>query len=148
MIASLALLCLLVFLFVPWQVAFMGCWIAQLFTCSAMQADSWRMLGYSSLRLQRTSLQQSHPSADNAGSELRSQQKIDPNEFFNLHLLLLMTWLLPFVAPVLVVWVRTLYVAGLTTPFDSDHFFINVAPFLVVVDYMSITHGVIDLGQR
>ncbi|KAJ3555841.1 hypothetical protein NM688_g2357 [Phlebia brevispora] len=37
------------------------------------------------------------------------------------HLLLLMTWLLPLAAPVLAVWVRTLYTAGLTTPFDGDH---------------------------
>ena len=50
------------------------------------------------------------------------------------HLLLLMTWLLPLAAPVLAVWVRTLFTAGLTTPFDGDHNVLYVAPFLVLVD--------------
>ena len=45
-----------------------------------------------------------------------------------------MTWLLPLAAPVLVVWVRTLYTAGLTTPFDGDHNVLNVAPYLILVD--------------
>ncbi|GAW00800.1 PGAP1-domain-containing protein [Lentinula edodes] len=42
-------------------------------------------------------------------------------------------------APVLVVWVRTLVTAGLSTPFDGDHFFLNVAPFMILVDYASWT---------
>lgn len=50
------------------------------------------------------------------------------------HLLLLMTWLLPLTAPVLAVWVRTLFTAGLTTPFDGDHNVLNVLPYLVLVD--------------
>ena len=45
-----------------------------------------------------------------------------------------MTWLLPLVAPGLAVWVRTLATAGLTTPFDGDHNFMYVAPFLVLVE--------------
>ena len=56
---------------------------------------------------------------------------------YNMHILLLMTWLLPLAAPVLVVWVRTLLTAGLTTPFDGDHFVLNVAPFLVLVEFAS-----------
>jgi glycosylphosphatidylinositol deacylase len=55
--------------------------------------------------------------------------------------LLLMTWLLPFAAPVLVVWVRTLATAGLTAVFDGDHNFLNVAFFLVLVDFASWTSG-------
>jgi GPI inositol-deacylase len=50
------------------------------------------------------------------------------------HLLLLMTWLLPLAAPILAVWVRTLLTAGFTTPFDGDHNFLHVLPFLVLSD--------------
>lgn len=56
-------------------------------------------------------------------------------------LLLLMTWLLPIVAPVLAVWVRTLYTAGFTTPFDGDHNFLSVLPFLILTDYASWMPG-------
>ena len=59
----------------------------------------------------------------------------DPNQLHaRAHLLLLMTWLLPLAAPVLAVWVRTLYTAGITTPFDGDHNVLNVLPYLVLVD--------------
>jgi len=66
----------------------------------------------------------------------------------NKHLLLLMTWLLPLVVPTLAVWVRTLATAGLTTPFDGDHFFPKVAPFLVLVDFASWTTGPLFEKQR
>jgi len=56
-----------------------------------------------------------------------------------MYVLLLMTWLLPLAAPVLVVWVRTLAQVGLTTPFDGDHFVLSVAPFLACVDFASWT---------
>lgn len=56
---------------------------------------------------------------------------------YNMHLLLLLTWLLPLTAPVLAVWVRTLLTAGYTTPFDGDHNFLAVLPFLIVVDFCS-----------
>lgn len=52
-----------------------------------------------------------------------------------------MTWLLPLVAPVLAVWVRTLATAGLTTPFDGDHNVWAVAPWLILVDYASWTQS-------
>ena len=45
-----------------------------------------------------------------------------------------MTWLLPLAAPVLAVWVRTLFTAGFTTPFNGDHNVLYVIPFLVLVD--------------
>jgi glycosylphosphatidylinositol deacylase len=47
-----------------------------------------------------------------------------------------MTWLLPLVAPVFVVWVRTLQTAGYTTPFNGDHNVFKVAPVLWLVDYL------------
>jgi len=49
--------------------------------------------------------------------------------------------LLPLTAPVLAVWVRTLLTAGLTTPFDGDHNFLGVLPFLVLTDFASWTPG-------
>lgn len=55
----------------------------------------------------------------------------------NLLLLLWMTWLLPLVAPVLAVWVRTLITAGIAVPFESDHNFLNVAPFVILVEFLS-----------
>lgn len=45
-----------------------------------------------------------------------------------------MTWLLPLAAPILAVWVRTLFTAGFTTPFDGGHNFLRVLPFLMLVD--------------
>lgn len=48
------------------------------------------------------------------------------------HLLLLLLWLLPFAAPVLAVWVRTLQTAGVTVPFDGDHNILNVLPWLLL----------------
>ncbi|KAF8897930.1 PGAP1-like protein-domain-containing protein [Infundibulicybe gibba] len=92
---SMCLIFILIALFIPWQVAFLGCWVIQL-------------------------------------TDVRNH---------NMHLLLLMTWLLPLTAPVLAVWVRTLMTAGLTTPFDGDHFFLHVAPFLCLVDFASWTPG-------
>lgn len=59
---------------------------------------------------------------------------VDRERQSNECLLLLMTWLLPLAAPVLAVWVRTLATAGLTTPFDGDHNFLYVAPFVVLLD--------------
>ncbi|KAG2349885.1 hypothetical protein BDR05DRAFT_871307 [Suillus weaverae] len=58
-----------------------------------------------------------------------------------------MTWLLPLSVPVLAVWVRTLMTAGYTAPFNGDHNFFKVAPFLVLVDLTSrrkrplLSHG-------
>lgn len=53
------------------------------------------------------------------------------------HILLLMTWLLPLVIPVLAVWVRTFMTTGYTVPFDGDHNFLNITPFLLLVDSSS-----------
>lgn len=67
--------------------------------------------------------------------QLKNASLRDQNR--SMHLLLLMTWLLPLVAPVLAVWIRTLMTAGLTVPFDGDHNFLKVAPFLLLVDSIS-----------
>ena len=54
-----------------------------------------------------------------------------------LHVLLLMTWCLPVVAPVLLVWARTLLTAGYTSPFDGDHFVLNVVAFLILTYHLT-----------
>ncbi|KAK1227266.1 hypothetical protein PQX77_009753 [Marasmius sp. AFHP31] len=120
---------------IPFYVAYLCCWIIHLNTCA----------------LTRTAIDNDDPiplltrddnEDEDAIQQQRStmvQQKLiwEDNKNLNSHMLLFMTWLLPLAAPVLVVWVRTLVTAGLTTPFDGDHFFLNVAPFLIVVDFAS-----------
>lgn len=54
----------------------------------------------------------------------------------NTHMLLFMTWLLPLVAPVLAVWVRTIQTAGYKTPFNGDHNVLKVVPVLMLVDLL------------
>ena len=56
------------------------------------------------------------------------------NHTFLTYFLLLETLLLLLSAPVLAVWVRTLSTAGYT-PFDGDHNFLCVAPWLLVADW-------------
>ena len=115
-LTSIAVVCLSISLFIPWQVAFLGCWVVHLLNC--------------------VSATQSYTRA----GEARGQEKKvirEDNANFSGHLLLLMTWLLPLVAPILAVWVRTLMTAGYTTPFNGDHNVLNVLPFLILVDFIS-----------
>ncbi|KIY73861.1 PGAP1-domain-containing protein [Cylindrobasidium torrendii FP15055 ss-10] len=126
-IISLPLISLAVFLFIPWQVAFLGCWAVHFMTCAcSTNAPTPRLVELHSAdgEEMRTT---AHP--------LPAPSTLEYN--CNIHILLLLTWLLPISAPVLVVWVRTLATAGLTTPFDGDHFVLNVAPFLILVDFIS-----------
>jgi GPI inositol-deacylase len=109
----------LVFLVIPWQVAFLGCWLIQLSTCASPDIGS-----FAEEDSEPTGLPQ-------------KRSRASENDKINMYLLLLMTWLLPLAAPVLVVWIRTLAQVGLTTPFDGDHFVLSVAPFLILVDYAS-----------
>lgn len=136
-----------VFLLIPWQVAFLGCWVVHLMTC----ATTRQHMGEVSIQPSSTSNaipllaleDETRPSTQNAtdGSSEISQQSFDDYNC-NFHILLFMTWLLPLSAPVLVVWVRTLVTAGLTTPFDGDHFVLSVAPFLILVEFASRTNSV------
>lgn len=133
----MGLVFILITFFVPWQVAYLGCWLIHLYTCATSQSSPVRAI---SPALETIALG-SGDEDDRAIAEQR-QRKDDLNRHnHSMHILLLMTWLLPLSAPVLVVWVRTLATAGLTTPFDGDHFFGNVAPFLVLVDFASWTRG-------
>lgn len=130
---SLGIICTLIFLLIPWQVAFLGCWLYHLYTCAAP-------LFVEQPITTAVPLINRHPSEETDLNDSPVEQRIipSPQDLCHIHerehLLLLMTWLLPFAAPVLAVWVRTLYTAGLTTPFDGDHNFLNVIPYLVLVD--------------
>lgn len=130
-VISIALVFLVIFLFVPWQVAFLGCWVLQLYNCASAAPERSEDSSAVDGRLTRTSLDEKYE------AEVANAKANNAN--FNSHLLLLMTWLLPLVAPILAVWVRTLATAGLTTPFNGDHNFLMVAPFLVLVDFASWT---------
>ena len=127
---SISLLFLIIFLLIPWQIVFLGCWTLQLYTCATRRPES--PSGDSSPshgRLSRNGLDR---------RDITAYHRVN-NANLNEHILLSMTWLLPLVAPILAVWVRTLATAGFTTPFTGDHNFIMVAPFLVLVDFASWT---------
>ncbi|EPQ59202.1 PGAP1-domain-containing protein [Gloeophyllum trabeum ATCC 11539] len=158
-VLSMALICVLVFFFVPWQVAFLGNWLILLWTCAMKSATDNNP---SSPRVEAVPLMRMSGNADNDNSSPSPmrQDTIPPRSSshqapsnpassrnFYLHLLLMKTLLLPLVAPVLAVWVRTLYTAGLTTPFDGDHNFLSVLPWLILVDYASWTRGGELLGR-
>lgn len=164
-VVSLILISFLVFLVVPWQIAFMGCWLIHLHTC----ASSAHRKPYpgSVPSLQSTPVE-SLPLRERFGGREDDSQGTEPNEIEpsekpetqdacrarsltaitdalgatqvyheNTHFLLLMTWLLPLSMPVLAVWVRTLMTAGYTAPFNGDHNVFKVAPFLVLVEFTS-----------
>lgn len=61
-----------------------------------------------------------------------SWRRQETRQSSNFHILLLLTWLLPFAAPILVVWVRTLQTAGYTVPFDGDHNVLAILPWLLL----------------
>ena len=147
-VISLVVLCILIFIFVPWQVAYLGCWLLHLHTC----ASSQRELAFLIERSRSMATPLVRFSSQGETNKVMDDRRLgrQPSDLYelkrnnvnhNLHLLLLMTWLLPLTAPVLVVWVRTLLTAGLTTPFDGDHNFLGVLPFLVLTDFASWTPG-------
>jgi glycosylphosphatidylinositol deacylase len=136
---SMGVIFFLIFLLLPWQVAFLVCWIIHFYTCavSVVRAISHDVSPIST------------PANDGRGGEDREKKGLQresqhfsiDNLNHKMHLLLLMTWLLPLTGPVLAVWVRTMMTAGFTTPFDGDHNFMNVAPYLILVDFASWSKG-------
>ncbi|KAK7054117.1 GPI inositol-deacylase [Favolaschia claudopus] len=140
-VISMCLIFLLIFLFVPWQVAFLGCWVIHLYNCAASRVHMAHLASIPDTVAVPLLRREGEAMAEEPRRPSRPPPHVANNHNHNMHLLLLMTWLLPLAAPVLVVWVRTLAIAGLTTPFDGDHFFLNVAPFLILVDFSSWTNG-------
>ncbi|KAJ6539751.1 PGAP1-like protein-domain-containing protein [Mycena capillaripes] len=140
-VISMCFIFLLIFLFVPWQVAFLGCWMIHLYNCAASKVHVAHIASIPDTVAIPLLRREGETTVEEPRRPAPPPPHIANNHNHNMHLLLLMTWLLPLAAPVLVVWVRTLAVAGLTTPFDGDHFFLSVAPFLVLVDFASWTNG-------
>lgn len=150
-VVSLMTICILIFVFVPWQVAYLGCCLLHLHTCASSQRELASLIQQN--RTVAVPLLQFSSQRENENEEVtndRSSSERQPSSLYerrrdnvnhDLHFLLLMTWLLPLTAPVLAVWVRTLLTAGLTTPFDGDHNFLAVVPFLVLTDFASWTPG-------
>lgn len=139
----------MIFVFVPWQVAYLGCWLLHLHTCASSTQHlkgGISRSGEAVPLVDRGRRQDSTdypkyppPAAEANPPDTRDIKRENANH--SLHLLLLMTWLLPLTAPVLAVWVRTLLTAGYTTPFDGDHNFLAVLPFLILTDFASWTPG-------
>ncbi|KAI0080840.1 PGAP1-domain-containing protein [Panus rudis PR-1116 ss-1] len=173
-IISMGITSLVVFLVVPWQVAFLGCWIYQIFICATavpipiptsasalVSIEEEEEEEEEEMQRQRQTgdvdvipllATPSHeddasPSTDyypptnpslspsrTSTTYLHQYQQLEHYNRSNEYLLLLMTWLFPLAAPVLAVWVRTLFTAGYTTPFDGDHNFMYVAPFVALLE--------------
>lgn len=136
---SISIVFLSVFFFVPWQVALLGSYLIIFHTTASSSPLSWRRVSHKSkdsscgtYPLSPTPPPRSRSS--HAGTESHLNDKIH-NHTLLTYLLLLTTLLLPLSAPVLAVWVRTLSTAGYTTPFDGDHNFLYVAPWLLVADW-------------
>ncbi|KAI0355362.1 GPI-inositol-deacylase [Trametes cingulata] len=147
---SMGLIFLVIFILVPWQVAFLGCWLIHFYTSAASLADlsviqSQYPAGTEAVPLVALSANEPTDSPSSPGGPDDGERRLSAARLpllqqetnAHLHWLLFMTWLLPLVAPVLAVWVRTLATAGFTTPFDGDHNFLYVAPFLVLVEALS-----------
>jgi len=107
-----------------------------MFNCASQLADATPDLSYTAVPMLDMSNRPPRPDLTNPSRDSEIKKE-------NLHhrhmLLLLMTWTLPVVAPVLIVWARTLYTAGLTTPFDGDHNPIRVTPWLALTEFASNT---------
>lgn len=140
-----------IFLLIPWQVAFLGAWMIHLHTCASSAARPLRYPGSASCDAAVALISIPVDGPKDTHGSFSHANHVEPERWtplerankdrHNWHLLLFMTWLLPLVAPVLAVWVKTLATAGYTTPFDGDHNFLIVAPFLVLVDFASWTPG-------
>ncbi|GBE79854.1 GPI inositol-deacylase [Sparassis crispa] len=130
---SMALVCLLIFILVPWQVAFLGCYVYHFYTCVARlprTPDASPASPSTPVTADMTPVGNGAPPT-RLVAELSVQSQHE-------YLLLLMTWLLPLAAPILAVWVRTLATAGIMARWDADHNVFCVAPFLVAVEFASV----------
>jgi glycosylphosphatidylinositol deacylase len=129
---------ILVAFIIPWQVAFLVSWSIHLVTCATYFPSA---PGDSATPPPRTR---------SPSPRRKTQQNQNPSQHDAEHLLLLMTWLLPLTAPVLAVWARTLFTAGLGAAIAAggDHNVLSVAPFLVLVDLASWTRDALFPPDR
>ncbi|CCM00426.1 uncharacterized protein FIBRA_02458 [Fibroporia radiculosa] len=163
---SMGFVFLLIFVIIPWQVAFLGAWIYHFYTC-AVHFTSASPIQASSNSSETISLMpRLHSSPSRLSISLENSQSpetqlppspLPPQRVASLypsadgsagneqlHLLLLMTWLLPIVAPVLAVWVRTVGSSGIRAIWGSgsgwgaDRNVFVVAPWLITVEWASV----------
>lgn len=113
----------LVATFVPYQFAFIVAFFVQVISCV-------RAINRAEAAAQRHSLHASSSSSKVARHRDRAN--------YLQSVLVLMLWLLPLNAPVLVVWIRNLSVHWLT-PFSSDHNILLIAPIIFYVE--TVTSG-------
>ncbi|KZT39644.1 PGAP1-domain-containing protein, partial [Sistotremastrum suecicum HHB10207 ss-3] len=120
---------------IPYQVVFVICFLIQLWTC---------IIGRK--RLDDTGEDRSKPPDAVREPESRKETEIrspDHSEMDvynqNMHLLLLLSWLLPNMAPALAVWVRTMATAHSVTLFNSDHSVSPIIVFVALVEFSSHT---------
>ena len=150
-IASILGILVLVWTLVPYQVAFLATFILHMASTSTPNSsppasNSYIRLKDRSRSPTRTAGSRS-PSASPSLATLKLHQdvtRIAQDE----HLLLLLLWLLPFAAPVLAVWVRTLQTAGVTVPFDGDHNILNVLPWLLLGEAAASRRPLRPAGNR
>ncbi|KAI9459683.1 PGAP1-like protein-domain-containing protein [Lactarius psammicola] len=113
-VLSMLLILLLIALVVPWQVAFLGCWIIHLVTCATHDPPAPGDV---------PTPPPTRPRSPSPAPAIRYPPTAAPQPPHDAeHALLLLTWLLPLTAPVLAVWARTLATAGLRAAGDGgDH---------------------------
>ncbi|PPR02655.1 hypothetical protein CVT24_002138 [Panaeolus cyanescens] len=140
-LASLLVISSLIFLLIPWQVAYLGCWLLHLHTCASALRNPRHLKVPADSPVELDTAQPVEHRDSNAVSLQSNLLPTLNTTHHYFYTLLLMTWLLPLTAPILAVWVRTLLTAGFTTPFDGDHNFVAVLPFLILVDFASWNTG-------
>ncbi|PCH40901.1 PGAP1-domain-containing protein [Wolfiporia cocos MD-104 SS10] len=159
---SMGLVLIVTLIFIPWQVAFLCAWIYHFYTCATFTMGSKIMPVYESdpIPLESRSRSSSDASESLGESDIPEAPSSPPpprsissdqvelmtlsTHYEHFHLLLLMTWLLPITAPVLVVWVRTLTSAGMQAIWGSgsgwgaDRNVFLVAPWLFLVEWAGV----------
>ncbi|OSX59394.1 hypothetical protein POSPLADRAFT_1048720 [Postia placenta MAD-698-R-SB12] len=144
---SMGLVFLLIFVFVPWQVAFLSAWIYHFYTCAAYSAscDPSALSGNRAIPLLPRRPAPPPPPARESNLDKERTTLLS----HHLHALLLMTWLLPIAAPVLAVWVRTASGAGFQAVWASesgwgaDRNVLFVAPWLLFVEWAGAGGGML-----
>ena len=140
------------FVFVPWQAAYLWSWLALLYACGTRYVR--RPFPGSTPSIAPSPRETSSPPAAVNSPQTKPNVHTEPRywgidiEHHNQHILLLMTWLLVLAAPVLTVWIRTLWIAGLTAPFETDYSMLKASPFVILAVFASRTEGSLYARHR
>ncbi|KZT05617.1 PGAP1-domain-containing protein [Laetiporus sulphureus 93-53] len=160
---SMGLVVFLIIVIIPWQVAFLCAWIYHFYTCAANASLAFYPAPSTAISLiPRQASSSNFPTSAHGASRVSSSPSsqppspsspslrdapaadanvLDAKHNQDQHLLLIMAWLLPIAAPVLVVWVRTVAGSGIRAVWGSasgwgpDRNVLIVAPWLVLVEW-------------